>query len=833
VDPSGGVIPDAVVTVIGLDAATKDVALPAVHTTDLGLATIEHLAQGRYSVQAEFAGFDLGLLRDVRIRSGDNKHVIVLPLKKLEDSVTVGPDRQAAGSNRANAGFGQGLSQDEIAALSDDPDEAVRQLNDLAGPDAIIRIDSFEGQQLPPKSQIKSIHVTRDQFAAETEQPGSTFVDVITQPGIGPVRGGANFSFRDGSMSGRSQFTPTKGPEQIRGYGFNVGGAVVKNKSNFSLSINGRNEFSTPSLNVVTPTGTRAEALGLRQPVNVVNVNGLLDYALTKDQTLRFGYSQSSRTFGNLGIGAFDLPERAYTFDAHNYSMRLLEAGPIGRRSFINTRMNLTWSDAISRAATETPTIVVQDAFSSGGAQQAGGTHGRNFLLASDLDHVRGIHSWRAGVQIEGGWFTSDSNQNYLGTYTFSSNAAFLAGEPQLYTRQVGDPAVRYFNAQTGMYLQDDIRLSKGLTLSPGVRYSVQTHVADMGGWSPRFGVTWSPFSNGKTTLRASAGTFNFWLPMFVYEQTLRVDGIRQRELVILNPSYPNPGSEGIVPPTNKYQLGDFRLQKNLRYSGGIEHVWSPRVRGNILYNYIHLFQQPRGKNLNAPVDGVRPDPAFANIIQSVTDTEIRRHELFMTVNLNLTAQSPAANGTRFDWRRLAFAGTYSIIHARNNSAGAFAVPPSGRVDTEWGPGPADMPYRINATLTSTQMRNLSAALTWFASDGFPYTWTTGLDDNQDGFLNDRPAGVGLRTLRTAPQSTLSSRVTYTFALANAVSGAGAVPGPAASARYRLSVFVNVNNLTNHANFGGYSGVMTSPFFMRPTLVFNPRKIDVGVNVNF
>ena len=74
--------------------------------------------------------------------------------------------------------------------------ELARQLAELAGPDAIIRVDSFEGQQLPPKAQIKSIHVTRDQFAAEAAQPGSTFVDVVTQPGVGPIRGTTNFSLR-------------------------------------------------------------------------------------------------------------------------------------------------------------------------------------------------------------------------------------------------------------------------------------------------------------------------------------------------------------------------------------------------------------------------------------------------------------------------------------------------------------------------------------------------------------------------------------------------------------------------------------------------------------
>jgi hypothetical protein len=69
------------------------------------------------------------------------------------------------------------VTDEQVQALSDDPDEMTRQLNDIAGSGAIIRVDSFEGQQMPPKSQIKSIHVTRDQFAAETEQPGSTFVD--------------------------------------------------------------------------------------------------------------------------------------------------------------------------------------------------------------------------------------------------------------------------------------------------------------------------------------------------------------------------------------------------------------------------------------------------------------------------------------------------------------------------------------------------------------------------------------------------------------------------------------------------------------------------------
>ena len=830
VDSSGGVIPDATVKVIGLETATIATTVSPARTTDTGAATVEGLVPGRYSIEAEFPGFEIGLLTDIRIQAGENKRVVVLPIKKLEDSVTVGPDKQEAGAARANAGFGQSLSDEQIAALSDDPDEAAKQIADLAGSDAAIRVDSFEGQQLPPKSQIKSIHVTRDQFAAETEQPGNTFVDIITQPGVGPIRGTSNVQFHDQSMIAKSPFTATKGPEQIRNYSMNIGGAIVRNVSNFSLAVNGRNDFTTPNLNAVTATGARTDVLNLRQPNTVLNINGLVDYALTRDQTLRFGYTQNNRDFGNLGVGTFDLPERAFNAHDHNYGFRVLEAGPLGRKSFINTRLTMNWENFGYKSGLEAPTIIVQDTFNSGGAQNAGNNVSTNFTFNSDVDHVRGVHSWRAGVQVQGGWFKSDMQQNYLGTYTFPSLAAYQAGQPQLYTRQIGDPHVSYFNAQTGIYVQDDIRVHRGLTLSPGVRYSAQTHVSDYGSLAPRFGVTWAPFKSGRTTLRASGGYFGFWLPTFVLEQTLRLDGTRQRELDIVNPSYPDPGSSGVVPPANKYVMGDFKLQRNARYSAGFDQTISPRVRFNVLYNYIHLLQQARGTNLNPinPATGLRPDPNFANIIETVTDTEIRRHELYANATLSLIAPN-APNRDRINWRRLTLQAGYSMIHARNNSGGPFTPPPTGNPSDDWGPGGADNPYRINLSLISTQVRNLTANLTWNANDGNVYNWTTGTDDNHDGLLNDRPAGVGLRTLRTAPQSTISGRVQYTFA--NDAPAQGPQGGP--GARYRFGIYLNVNNITNHANYTGYSGVQTSPFFMQPTTVINPRKIDVGINVNF
>ena len=51
--------------------------------------------------------------------------------------------------------------------------------------------------------------------------------------------------------------------------------------------------------------------------------------------------------------------------------------------------------------------------------------------------------------------------------------------------------------------------------------------------------------------------------------------------------------------------------------------------------------------------------------------------------------------------------------------------------------------------------------------------------------------------------------------------------------RYRLQLFVSAQNVTNHANYSGYSGTMTSPFFRQPTNVLGTRKIDIGVQLTF
>src|SRR5688572_1711485 len=401
VDQSGAVISNATVTVEGAEAATKAQAPVPVQTNAQGVASVAGLPPGRYSVRAEFPGFETRALPEVRVRAGDNKQVMMLPIAGVQDSVTVERNKQESAADRQST-FGTVLTREQLEALSDDPETLRQQLQDMAGPGAVIKVDSFEGAALPPKAMIRSIRISRDQFAAENHSAGGISIEIITQPGLGPIRYNTAFRFRGGSLSGRSPFTPVRGPEQLRNYNMGLNGALVQNKASFNLNVNGVDSYETPNINAARAIGdgTRSEALRLRTPRDNVNVNANVDYALTLDQTLRFGYNSNRNSVENLGIGEYDYEERAYSTENSNHNLRVQHMGPLGRRMFLRTRLQVSVGDSEAQSALEARTVRVLEAFTRGGAQRAGGQHTRAVNAASDLDYVRGIHSYRTGLEF-------------------------------------------------------------------------------------------------------------------------------------------------------------------------------------------------------------------------------------------------------------------------------------------------------------------------------------------------------------------------------------------------------------------------------------------------
>ena len=846
-DPSGAVIPGALVMLKGADERTAAVTRTDVPSDGQGLVVLPGLVPGRYGVTVSFPGFETLTIPDVRVRTGDNKRDAVLKIQKLEDSVSVGRDKATVASDPNNDRFNTVLSKDQINALPDDPDEMERVLKEMAGPGATIRVDGFRGGKLPPKSQIRSIRFMRDAYAAENHMAGMVFVDIATQPGMGPLRGSMDFLFRDDSLNARNAFVPEKGPEQTQQYTMNLSGTLRKERTSFSLSATGTTLYD--SANIFADTTEGLQNNSVRRPSDRLNFNGRLDHAINTSHTLRANVQTNANQAWNLGVGGYDLDTRAYSRRTDEAIVRLSESGPWSRTLFAESRFQWRGQTNESFSDLESRTVRVLDAFTEGGAQQDGGRRSSDLELATNVDWALRKHAVRFGALVEGGWYRSDNRTNYLGTFVFPSRADYDAGNPASFSQRVGDPLVEYQHWQAGLFIQDDWRARSNLTISAGLRQEIQTHLDDTFNLAPRLGFTWAPFKNGKTTLRGGGGVFYDWLESEIYEQVLRVDGVKQRDIIVTDPGYPNPLSGGIenVLPGSKYMLADnlqmpYRLVGNL----GVSHQFSPMLSASVSYTRMRGYDRFRGLNINAPIDGVRPDPTVGNITQVESTAEMRNQMLVTGFNFNIPA------------RRMFLFFNYAWMKQETNTEGPLSLPANNYdLSGEWGPVSGIPRHTVSGMFTSTLMKSFRVSLAASWRSGTPFNITTGYDDNGDTVFNDRPAGVTRNSARTEMMWDVNGRISYAFGFGKrpeaaggpagtpvvvahrvTVGGggsdiAGAFGGGAEDKRLRFELFASASNLFNAVNKIGYSGVQTSSFFLQPTAAMPGRRIDIGVRVGF
>jgi hypothetical protein len=199
-----------------------------------------------------------------------------------------------------------------------------------------------------------------------------------------------------------------------------------------------------------------------------------------------------------------------------------------------------------------------------------GPTAGGNFYSVRDVfSWTKGRHALKLGGEASLEKDIQDTLLNNYGVFTFNNSvtknalADFLIGIPSAVTQDA--PVRAYTNSwYTALFAQDDFRLHPRLTLNLGLRWDLQTPITDpqnrvdtyVAGqkstvnplaptgqlfygdpgvgrgvvpmrWrhlSPRVGLAWDPFGDGKTSVRAAAGIFygsisgNEWNTMTNFE---------------------------------------------------------------------------------------------------------------------------------------------------------------------------------------------------------------------------------------------------------------------------------------------------------------------------
>jgi len=334
----------------------------------------------------------------------------------------------------------------------------------------------------------------------------------------------------------------------------------------------------------------------------------------------------------------------------------------------------------------------------------------------------------------------SVQQNNFIGTFTFSSLADFVANRPLQFTQTKGNPLLDVSQLEAAAFVQTDYKATKKLNLSFGARYEAQTNISDHNNLDPRMGFA---YELSKTmALRGGAGIFHERLSESIVESLLRLDpnGNLQQNIIIATPSYPDPFANGttvLVPPSSfrtrsatlatPYSVNSsVSLEKSLPKGLGLTFSWDYQ-RGEHLY---------RSRNVNAPLAGstVAPDPTKGVLYQLESSGSSKSN------NYTIGFREQIRNKLN-----LSLFGNYTLGYQKNDTDGWQSTPVNSYdMTAEWGRSGADTRHRF---FTGAQFRvpwnvSMTTQINWRSKT--PYNIVTGLDNNFDKVINDRPTDIAL-----------------------------------------------------------------------------------------
>ena len=834
-DQTGAGIPSAVITV-----TAPGIAPVKVTADERGLANIPALPATAVQLHVEAGGFtprDVG----VTLRRGANNQTVTLTIEGFQEQVVV-DDAAATAQASGSAETTNVLDESVVEQLPDDPDELQAVLEQMAGGvGAVFRVNGFTGGRLPNREDIRQIRFRTNSFAADNHDAGRVQIEIITRPNVQTWNGNLNANFRNDIFNARDAFAATKTPQNIARIGGGIRGPIVLRKTSLRLNLE-RNESNTAAnIYALNPDGSPFVGF-VSNPSHNTFGTVAVEHALTDMQTLRVEYQRQQNVSRNGGVGGFNLPERANNRTNGNGQLRAQVQGLFGRSTLneFHVEYRDTWNNQLS--VSPAPSVNVLDAFNAGGSGINTRSSQRTFDVADNLDFTIGRkHATRVGFELFGGRYRYFDARNAAGTFTFSSLDAYRAGTPLQFTQRLGEVSTSFTAYQGALYWQDDIRTTRTLTISVGVRQEVQSLIADKLNVMPRLGLTYSPRSS-KTIVRGGYGLFYDWYDSNLYDQTLRVNGIAQRDLRVNCPGYPDPfaasadpscvtGLDGapVIQPGGRIQASsDLRMPQVHQASASIERPIGANLRTMISYQMLRGRNQMRARDINTPdpVTGLRPEPS----IGSVTEFESTGKSARDSLNVNLAYAVPR--------RQINVAMNYTLAQFKNHADNPTQLPvDSYNPDAEWGPSSQDIRHRLQANVFLPPLYGFRLSVNGLVyQSGAPYNITTGRDDNHDLVINDRPLDasghvIGRNSARGAARwGDLSMRLGRAFAFNRPSSDRPAGGGGAGG---NLEFFAQADNVLNRVNFTNYAGTMTSRLFGQPTAASQARRVQLGCQLRF
>ncbi len=811
VDQAGAAVKAANVTL----RDDKQNEVGAENTDREGRFAFKQVSAGRYNIEVEAPGF-AGYRGEVKVEATNTDQLkIVLNVEALKGEVEVKGGRKGLSTEASANANAIVLSEKIVKRLPRDEEQLRRVLERMAGSFAgalQISVNGISGSGLPPTATIKEIRINSDPFSAAYHEPGSARVEIETKSGDMKTQGSVYLGYRNSALDARNAFSLIKPPLEHRDVGGYVSSRLFGPRSSiFGLVERREHDETTPVtaylpdslLNINVPTPGKNTLINLRA-----------DFLPSDRQTISLFFNHDKGWRRGPEITSLDLPERSS--DARLAEQVLQASWRIVISPSLINEAQLRVSRERTTSATDNPAaaIEVAGAFNGGGPQCCPERHtGERLSFADNLTFSSGRHLLKAGVGVTGAHISEFTQRDFGGTYYYASLSLFRLGRPQLFTINAGEPRLGFGLWNYAAYVQDDIRLSPGFSLSPGLRYEIQTDLTDRNNFAPRLGFAWSPFKSQNTVIRGGAGIYYQQLEEGQLAQSLRYDGVRQRQVIVNRPRLPDPfGGLPITSfPISVNKLADdLRTPYQFHTALGLERRLPSDLILTVTYNYIRGVRLFRSRDINAPLPGsfARPRPELLRVTQLESSSASTYH--------GLTLGFSGSVG-----ERVSLFGNFTLSRAIDMADSPDALPADNyNLAAERGFSALDQRRQVFFGAFLVLPFGVEASPFIYFNSGRPYNITTGFDDNNDSVVNDRPEGVRRNSARGPNFASVDLRLSKSFGFGRRGADQRA---------FTIEVAGEATNLFNRVNLADFNGIQTSPFFGQANAANSPRQIALQI----
>ena len=812
VDAQHGALPGATVTAKNVETGFSRTTV----SDSEGRYRLAAVPPGLYEISAEMQGFGRALRRGVTLTVGAEAVInFEMTVAGVSEQVTVEADTPVVETTtsavqstlrREQIDLLPLAGRDYTAAIRLVPGAAAnngsygfggsRGRSNTFNVDGVDNSDEISGfaHQSPALDSIQEVQVLVNGFKAEYGQASGGVVNVITRSGTNQFRGTGFGLFQDENLRSQSPYANRslpKDPSQRIQYGATLGGPIRQNRTHFFVTYE-RDDRDTASVSTFTlpsadqvanaAASTRSflsthgidisrfgaggnQRLARPEYVDVHKATGRVDQQINPNQyvTARYLLDSNDAPSGQSGTlldynGGRNYLKTQYVNVNHKWVMSANKLN----EAYVQYGIHDEQIDAIYNTI---PRVNVSSGFNLGSTTNYNPVKNHvvafNDNLTWTLPSTRtGEHVLKTGAQLK--ILRSDSffDSNFRGTWTFASNAAFLAGTPSSYTANQGDSSLERPNETYGFFVQDDWRPRKNLTLNLGLRYdyeSAKTQAliplngepgpgisGDNNNISPRIGFAWSPRGDTKQVIYGGTGIY--------YDQVIlniignarftppKVIGIQIDSVAGAPLSWPDPFNGGAVsypPPTVSIIDPDLVTPWNFNSQVGYRRELTSAIGLDVSFLYNRGYDHVGITNINAAAPGTatatggltasqRPDPSFQTKSFYNNYGEIRYKGLLIDVKKRFT-------------HNLQWGVAYTLSKTENNSfnfVSGIQVPT--HPELSFGPDTEDRRHRIEAHAEVNLPWDIQfGVITDYRSEAPLDIIANGRDLNGDGITGD------------------------------------------------------------------------------------------------